>query len=60
MDPAETWPATEGLLLLLLLLLFLFVCVFVLFLFCFFPRVDHLPDSLYSYKWLKKLEMDSI
>jgi len=32
----------------------------VLLLLLLFLRVDRLPDSLCSYKWLKKPEMDSI
>ena len=52
--------ASYGRFVVVVVVVVVFVCLFVLFLFCFFPRVDHLPDSLYSYKWLKKLEMDSI
>ena len=45
LDPAEKWPATACF---VIVVFCLFVCFFV-----FFPRVDHLPVSLCSYKWLK-------
>ena len=45
LDPAETWPAT---------VCFVVVVVVVVFFVFVFSRVDHLSDSLCSYKWLKK------
>ena len=47
LDPAETWPATAC------SVVVVFVCLFCFFVF-FFSSVDHLPDSFYSYKWLKR------
>ena len=48
LDPAETWLATACFVVVVVV-----VVVVVL-------HVDHLPDSICSCKWLKKLEMDSI
>ena len=48
-DPAETWLATACFVIVVVVF-----CLFVCFVFFFFSRVDHLPVSLCSYKWLKK------
>ena len=56
LDPAETWPATACFVVVVVVVV---VCLFC-FCFVFFSRVDRLPDSLCSYKWLKQPEMGSI